>query len=249
MVDFDTSAGPTVINGKNISVGWHWVENRIVRVASPLAYAWETRVDGELIWSGGLTNTQGNGLWTATALSYVCHCHRNHARLVDFVTWDDVDNGDAFKSWMGPMQVDILPAAGNGSKSEWLGSDGNQVDNYLLVDEVPAATADYVESSTDGQRDLYKIGGLAEGLTPLGVRTKFYANKEGSGLRSIKPVLLQNNGVDPASVIVDAEQSLGLSPIFVTTPARGKSPLRNAPWNRTDLTQLEFGVESSTPAP
>jgi hypothetical protein len=47
---------------------------------------------------------------------------------------------------------------GNGNYSQWDGSDGNSVDNYQLVDEIPPSTADYVETSTTAEFDSYTMG-------------------------------------------------------------------------------------------
>lgn len=47
---------------------------------------------------------------------------------------------------------------GNGNYSQWDGSDGNQVDNYLLVDEVlPNGDTDYVETDTVDEFDSYDM--------------------------------------------------------------------------------------------
>lgn len=250
MLSFNTFNGSQTVGGKVISKGWHWVELRIVRVASPLAYSYEVRVNGEQVNTGSVTTANGNIMWASSQLATALPSNSaSFAYVSDLVVWDDVNSGDGFTSWMGPMQVDVMPAAGNGSKSEWLGSDGNSVDNYNLVKQVPLTTTTYVESSTDGQRDLYTPPALGAGLSPLGVRTRLFANKDGGALRGIKPVLIQNNGVDPAEEVVYPEKTLGLIPVQVTTKAESLSLLTGLPWTSSEIAELQFGVESSTPAP
>lgn len=252
LLSFNTRSGSATVGGVPFGVGAHWVEIRIVRATTPaLGYSYVVRLDGAQVANGVFDTAQGNALWSSSnpEMSFGQPWNGWPAtRMVDLVMWSDVDNGDAFKSWMGPMQVDLHPAAGNGSKSEWLGSDGDSVNNYNLVNQVPMDTSKYVESSTNGQRDLYTVASPAVGLTPLGVRTKIMANKEGAGLRGLKPVLQQNNGVDPAVEIVSPEIALGLAATQYTTAPVGKSLLTNLPWTAAEIAQLQVGVESSTPS-
>lgn len=56
---------------------------------------------------------------------------------------------------------------GNGNYAQWDGSDGNSVDNYLLVDERPPSSADYVATNVVDEFDSYAMGtiSLAAGQT------------------------------------------------------------------------------------
>lgn len=65
--------------------------------------------------------------------------------------------GDPF---LGSITVETLYPNGNGNVNQWIGSDGDSTDNYLLVDEVPHNTTDYVSTGTIGQQDLYALGNL-----------------------------------------------------------------------------------------
>ncbi len=56
----------------------------------------------------------------------------------------------------------IYPNA-TGNYDQWVGSDGNNVNNYLLVDERPPSTADYVEEDTVDQFDSYGMINYALG--------------------------------------------------------------------------------------
>lgn len=64
-------------------------------------------------------------------------------------------------TFMGGITVETLYPNGNGDANAWIGSDGNSVDNYLLVDEAGAPnTADYTSTATVGAQDLYQLGNL-----------------------------------------------------------------------------------------
>lgn len=68
----------------------------------------------------------------------------------------------------------FLTLDGNGNYADWMGSDGNQVDNYQLVDERPPSEADYVEIAAVDQFDSYAmityvigVGETVDALIPL----------------------------------------------------------------------------------
>ena len=87
----------------------------------------------------------GNGSFTGT---YPCY-------------WDDIyidDTAGEGAAVAGPvLRFNYLTPNGNGNYSQWDGSDGNQVDNYLLVDEVPPSDADYVETAVVDEFDSYAM--------------------------------------------------------------------------------------------
>jgi hypothetical protein len=83
----------------------------------------------------------------------------NNATFDDFTLNDT--NGIVDNSWCGDTHFYALPPTGNGDSSQLSGSDGNSVDNYALVDEIPSnSDTDYVESATSGNKDLYTLTDL-----------------------------------------------------------------------------------------
>lgn len=81
------------------------------------------------------------------------------ALYLDDVAINNTSNADGKgdNSWCGDGHIEILMPNGNGSLNQWTGSDGNSTDNYALVDELPASSADYVENATAGQQDKYAV--------------------------------------------------------------------------------------------
>jgi hypothetical protein len=66
--------------------------------------------------------------------------------------------GAVDNSWCGDGHIILLKPNANGDASDLTGSDGNQTDNYLLVDEVPAdGDTTYNVGDASGERDLYGI--------------------------------------------------------------------------------------------
>jgi len=65
----------------------------------------------------------------------------------------------------GETSPDVVPikrfypvfANGNGNYADWDGSDGNKVDNYALINEVPASDSNYVQVISTDQFDSYAM--------------------------------------------------------------------------------------------
>lgn len=91
---------------------------------------------------------------------------------IDDIAVNDVSNTDGLdnNSWCGDGYIIGRTLYGNGDVSQLTGSDGNSVDNYQLVDEVPVSSSpdDYVGSVTADIYDLYHINAL--GLTNVAIR-------------------------------------------------------------------------------
>ncbi len=81
-----------------------------------------------------------------------------------YVGLDDVAINDTTGTNDNDTPVDaadlLLTPNGNGNYSQFVGSDGNQVDNFDLVDTIPAQITTYVESETVGDRDTYTMSDL-----------------------------------------------------------------------------------------
>ena len=71
---------------------------------------------------------------------------------------------------------------GNGNYDQWLGSDGNNVNNYQLVDERPPNTGDYVLATGTNKLDSYTMTtfALGGGQTIEAVIPTVYAKREGT---------------------------------------------------------------------
>jgi hypothetical protein len=81
--------------------------------------------------------------------------------------WILDDNGSFANDFIGPTgRIELLHPVGNGNYSQFVGSDGNSVNNFELVDELdPDDDTTYVESSVVSERDSYMLTNLAG--TPL----------------------------------------------------------------------------------
>jgi len=150
----------------------------------------------------------------------------------------DTDGSGPTNNWLGDIRVESLFPSGNGTWSGLVGSDSNQTDNYLLVDETAPATADYVGSSTPGDMDTYTYGSLSGATgTVYGVQILPYAAKTNAGTASTVSVARLSGGTEEDG----AAQALSTTPIYMrevreTKPGGGS-------WSITDVNGAEFGVK------
>lgn len=156
--------------------------------------------------------------------------------------WDDIyiadgsTAGGAVSDVLGPVNVETLNANGNGATANWDGSDGNNTDNYLLVDDLPHdSDTTYVTASTANDVDLYTFQDLGT-RTVYGVRATATARKDG-GSESFRQVtrIGSTNYAGTTKVLTDAY--VNYVEIWEVSPAT------STVWASTGVNDAEFGVE------
>lgn len=181
-----------------------------------------TTVDG-LYFGGGL-----NGSWASYA-------------YFDDLVIDDT-TGEATPSPVPDRRFALLTPNGNGDKSEFTGSDGNQIDNYLLVDEIPPnGDTDYVRATAANLVDLYAMttttpptGFTFGALIALAYARKAAAEDDTTVALTIKSGTTEQSG---------SAKTLGTSYAlrwerFATDPATGN------PWTQSGIDSVQVGVKS-----
>lgn len=149
------------------------------------------------------------------------------------------DSGPApNNTFLGDVVVRTLSPTGNGAFSQLTGSDGNQTDNYLLVDEHPYSSADYVGSATVGLKDTYAIGDLPGGVTTVyGVQLNSMMAKSDASLASARNVL-RSGGTDYTGTTRALTTTYtGYYELYETNPATTFA------WTPTDVNGIEAGME------
>lgn len=157
------------------------------------------------------------------------------------IYYDDVyicdTAGTLNNDFLGDVKVTTLYPNGNGNYSQWAGSDGNSVDNYLLVDEADANTSDYIQSSTVNQKDTFTYQDVGVGATIKGVQICSYVKKSEAGNREVRHVTRVS-----ATDYNSTAQSLGSS-YKVIRDIRETDPSTAVAWTEAGINGAEFGIE------
>lgn len=198
----------------------------------------EVRIDGAVFINltgidtrNGGTNTWPDGLFLNGA---------NSTKWAD-IMWQDTLGSSPYNDFMGDQLVLTQLPNGDGASSQWLGSDGNSVNNSLLVDENPLNTTDYVGDNVAGHRDLYAFEDLPVAGTVHAVQVHAYAIKTDAGARSVKLIERMGSGANP--IQASTARPLGtttysmISGELLTTDADGTA------WDVTKFNAAQFGVE------
>lgn len=150
-------------------------------------------------------------------------------------------SGTVNNTFLGDCTVQTLYPNGNGNYSQWVGSDADSVDNYLLVDETTPNTTDYVESGTAGNKDSYTFADLSAGVIGVrGVAVRSYAAKSDTGPQQFRN-FARVGGTDYAG----ASRAPNVTPSYAPfSDIYEVNPATSALWTPTELNGAEFGVEA-----
>lgn len=163
----------------------------------------------------------------------------NIGNKVDDLYVLDTTGPAPLNDYLGDCGIKAVRPDGNGASSQWVGSDADSTDNYLLVDEVDPNTTDYVGSAVAGERDLYTMSDIASSGTVHAVQANIYAQKSDTGTRSIKPVYRSAAG----TVLAGSEKGLSTSWTLVQGGIR-TTDADAAAWTVTSLNGHQFGIET-----
>lgn len=148
-------------------------------------------------------------------------------------------SGSTNNTYLGDVRIESLFPNGNGNYSQFTGSDGNSVDNYLLVDETtPNEDTDYVEDSNVNDIDTYAYTDVTPTTGSVyGVQILPRARKTDAGSRSIRTVA-RLSGTDA----VDSSD-IALSTSYVYLPVIRETKPGGGSWTLTDVNNSEFGTK------
>lgn len=197
----------------------------------------DVRVNGVSVLSLSSQDTQDTANAYATnwrlagASGYLENLYVDDLYLAD-------STGTVNTDFLGDVKVETLLPNGNGNSSGMTGSDSNQTDNYLLVDDNPVVTTDYVESATEGHKDTYAMGNLAStNVSVYGMQVSLVTQKDDTGSKYLRPVV-RSGSTDYAGTSVALNTSWeGMHEIWE------QDPNTSADWTPTNVNAVEVGPE------
>ncbi len=230
--------GNTVMTTGNIALAdatWYLIEWHLSIADSGLS---EIKIDGvaDASYSGDtkpdVNTIVDNIYWSHPGGS-------NGSMYIDDIALNDTTGG-ADNSWCGDGRIIAMAPNADGDSSQWDGSDGNQVNNYALVDDIPPGGTDYVESDTTDEVDLYNLA--ACGLSNVDIlrviptaRARDTVAAGGKIAVGIKPSGGSEQWSGDKSLLTTFGRVVGDE--YTTNPATGN------PWTPAELDALQVGVK------
>lgn len=225
----------TTANGVIGAIGtWYYVE--LSAKLSDTVGALILRVNGIVVASGNNIDTKNAG--TKTVFDFV-----RFTRTLVVGQTNNMDDlyllNGAADSFLGDVLVETLYPNGDGNANAWLGTDGNSVQNYLLVDDPPPTidTTDYVAATTVGLQDMYQMTNLVRTTgVVLGVCHVAYALKSDTGTKSV--FLVNRRSADNKSAALPLPTAFGSVHYCLSI-----DPETGAGFTITNVNALQSGIE------
>lgn len=148
-------------------------------------------------------------------------------------------SGETNNTFLGDVRVQTIVPNGTGESSQFTGSDGDSVDNYALLDELPFSVADYVKSNVVGERDMYTMSKLQNNTDSiLGVQHTIIGTKTGAANNiNIKPALSINGSIYYGDVHILPYTFKSLQKVHDNNPGTLSK------WTVSDINSIETGME------
>lgn len=146
--------------------------------------------------------------------------------------------GSINNTFLGDCKCEVLYPNANGNSSQFMGSDGNQVDNYLLVDdETHTGDTDYVYDDTVDQIDLYAFDNLTATIASIkGVIVTPVMRKDDAGSRTARAMIRQNSSNYEGAELFPSTDYQHFPTIWETDPDTSSA------WTETGVNSAEFGL-------
>lgn len=163
--------------------------------------------------------------------------------LVDDLAFNDIAGG-VDNSWCGDGIVDKITPDNNGTHNNWHGSDGDDVNNYLLCQEYPKdddVTYVYHDGTAAGTQQQFALSDWSgAGKSILRIYAEARARKTSSAVHTIKLGQLAAGGADVVSagrlLYINYYERIVGDDSFI-------NPVTVAAWTEADLDALEFVAE------
>ena len=186
--DLNLSYGPTNAGVIFTAIPGYWYYIEVKAKLHDTLGTIEVRVNGTTVYSATNVDTKNGG--TKTVFDHLRLSTSNISPTRRINHMDDMyllnGAGSVNNDFLGDIAIETLFPNGNGDVNNFLGSDGNSTDNYLLVDDASEDYTDWAGGMAVGDKDLYNIQNPVRTLGPVygAVITALVLNGD-SGPRSL----------------------------------------------------------------
>jgi hypothetical protein len=230
--------GVTVYTHPTAIVLSQWVHVAVYYELHDTLGVYDLQLDGVSVATASAFDTKNAGTLTTIDSFYFIGTNSRHN------TWDDMfvfkNDGTGLIALPGDCAIEAKYPNGDGATSQLVGSDGDSVNNYLLVDDA-AVTTDYVESDVVGNLDVYAMTDLTRtagtiygvGVSALGIRSD-------AGTRGMKPELRSGGTTydGPETMLSNVTQAV--SGYWDVDPATGVA------WTFAGVNAVQAGLKVSS---
>lgn len=225
----------------NVTINGVWYHLEIKVVLADVGGSVEVRVNNATVitFTGDTRNGGASGLLDRVHLYSFASSDEANVRFDDFYVLNGA--GTSNNNFIGDSRIHNLFPNADGNYSQFVGSDGNSINNYLLVDEATPDVVDYVGSGTPGNKDSYNFPNLPAAVTAVrAVSQRAYNISSDVGTRTARN-LTRISGVD----YVSADYNVGGAALQFET-LYNTSPATLAAWGVAEFNAAEWGIECRT---
>lgn len=219
---------------------WNYIETRVV--LSDTIGEVQVRINNSTVINVTGINTSNGGTKTVFDTAELMRsATSNSGSLYDDVYLLNNSGPAPYNTFLGDIRIVAQLPNGNGTYSQFTGTDADSVDNYLHIDESGTpSTVDYVESTITGDKDSYTFSDV--GITPtaniLAVQVSAHAQKSDAGARSFR-MFHRESGTD-----TDGSTNVLGTSWRTYDWLHTVNPRTSTDWSTTTVNDAEWGVEA-----
>lgn len=226
-----TGTSPAIVNA------WNWIEVKLMISDSINENSCQVMLNNKLeinLPTG--TDTKN----TANAYANVFNVHNVGSGLGPIACFFDdiIVQSGVGSDFLGDTCITSLFPNNNGDYSDFIGNDGNSIDNYLLVDDPnPDNESTYVESGIIGNKDVYSfptIETTASSILALELSVKCRKTDAGF-LKACYVTKIGLNEQDGPTISIGDSSIPQIQGLFAT------NPFTSLPWNQSEAESLQLG--------
>jgi len=192
------AAGTVIATSGTILTSNAWTDIEIKVVIHDTTGSVEVKVDGTVLtWAtGGATNvdTKNGGTGVVDTIGVRKPNSSGATWYIDCFYMVDTTGSAPLNTYLGDVAVRLQLPDGNGDSSDWVGSDGNSVNNYQQVDELPSSSTDYNGTSATAKTDLYTFQDVPSTDVVLATQVVVYAAKSDAGTPPVMKPITKGDG-------------------------------------------------------
>jgi hypothetical protein len=217
------AAGTTLATSTYAMTASIWSSLEAKAVIHDTTGSLEVKVDGTVIVSatGIDTRNGGTGVVNTIAVRKTNNAGSTTTSSLDCFYIGDNTGAAPLNGYVGDIAIRLQLPNGNGDSSDWVGSDGNSTDNYLLVDEATANATDYVGTAATAKTDLYALTDIPTTDLPLATQAVIYAAKSDAGTPPVLKMVTKGDGgtvVEESAVTLSTTYQMFAGAIRLTDP-------------------------------